>query len=188
VKVKERNRLFKVSSIPLHQARFWIDAMQIITESRIVQINILMDLFTHNTCLISVLFCNACVKPGNWAVMYLRVSGIYFAYFYDYVPHHKTYPITKRTPSQHVPHHKTYPITKRTPQYRIQCCNWPFRFLYRINDIKPNSFINSVYVFSFTFSPLYDIIIDRTHNNFKVKFPIYEFSITIFRSFVKHVS
>ena len=73
-------------------------------------------------------------------------------------------------------------------QYRIQCCNWPFRFLYRINDIKPNLWmINSVYVFSFTFSPLYDIIIDRTHNNFKVKFPIYEFSITIFRSFVKHV-
>jgi hypothetical protein len=43
-----------------------------------------MDLFTHNTCLISVLFCNACVKPGNWAVMYLRVSGIYFAYFYHF--------------------------------------------------------------------------------------------------------
>ena len=73
-------------------------------------------------------------------------------------------------------------------QYRIQCCNWPFRFLYRINDIKPNPFINSMYVFSFTFFPLYDIIVDRTHNNFKVKFPIYEFSITIFRSFVKHVS
>jgi len=31
-----------------------------------------------------------------------------------------------------------------------------------------------MYVFSFTFFPLYGIIIDRTHNNFKVNFPIYE--------------